>query len=47
MEQVKHDTVMRYASPESRVVLVKAQGILCVSNPEKYSTETEEGDNNW
>lgn len=47
MEQDKHNTIMRYTSPESRVVFVKAQGILCVSNPEKYSTETSEGDDNW
>ena len=52
MEQVRHDTaagesVKRYASPEVKVVFVKTQDILCVSNPERYSTETEEGDSNW
>ena len=37
MEQVKHDTavensVKRYASPEVKVVFVKAQAIICQSN---------------
>ena len=37
MEQVKHntasgDSVKRYASPEAKVVFVKAQGVLCQSN---------------
>lgn len=52
MEQVKHDTVVgnnvkRYTSPMTTVVFVKAQGILCVSNPDKYSTEMSEGEDNW
>ena len=37
-----------YSSPKTKVVFVKIQGILCSSNPkETYSTETEEGDDNW
>lgn len=37
MEKVKHgnaagDSVKRYRSPETRVVFVKAQGVLCGSN---------------
>ena len=52
MEQIKHDTVAGgcvnlYRSPEARVTFVKAQGVLCVSNPEKYSTEMNEGNDNW
>ncbi len=52
MEQVKHDTAAGdyrqwYSSPEVRVVFVKAQGILCISNPDSHSTEMEEGNDNW
>lgn len=37
-----------YSSPKTKVVFVKMQGILCSSDPkETYSTETEEGDDNW
>lgn len=36
-----------YKSPNTKVVYVKMQNILCVSKPEKYITETEEGDDNW
>ena len=52
MEQVKYETAAgkganRYASPMVKVVFVKAQGILCVSNPEEYTTEMNEGNDNW
>lgn len=38
MEQVRHDTATeyngkRYESPKARMVSVKAQGLLCISNP--------------
>lgn len=38
MEQFKHDTAAmdsekRYSSPRTKVVFVKAQGILCMSDP--------------
>lgn len=41
------DSRLRYRSPEVRVVSVKAHGILCISNPDLYSTEMEEGNDNW
>lgn len=52
MEQVKHDTVdgvseKRYTRPRAKVVFVKTQGMLCVSNPDKYTTEMEAGNDNW
>ena len=38
----------QYRSPNTKVVLVKMQGILCQSEPkETLVTEMEEGDGNW
>ena len=38
----------QYRSPNTKVVLVRMQGILCQSDPkETLVTEMEEGDGNW
>lgn len=38
----------QYRSPNTKVVLVRMQGILCQSEPkETLVTEMEEGDGNW
>lgn len=36
-----------YKSPKTKVVFVKPQSILCISNPDAYTTEMEEGNDNW
>lgn len=40
-----HET--QYMSPEVCVIALNNQDVICFSNPEKYITETEEGDDNW
>ena len=52
MKKLRHNTaaensVKQYISPKIKVVSVKAHGILCISNPDSYSTEMVEGDDNW
>ena len=55
MKKLRHNTaaensVKRYIGPMIKVVSVKAHGMLCTSNvrnPDSYSTEMEEGDDNW
>ena len=53
MKKLRHNTAAEnsvkqyYRSPMIKVVSVKAHGILCISNPEAYTTEMEEGDDNW
>ncbi len=42
-----NDIRLRYRSPEVRVIEVKTQHVLCISNPDAYITEMEEGDDNW
>lgn len=37
----------QYSSPKTKVVFVKIQDILSVSNPDVYLTEMEEGNCNW
>ena len=39
--------LLQYSSPKVKVILVKPQNILCVSNPDAYTTEMGEGDDNW
>lgn len=36
-----------YESPKIKVIEIDIQELICVSNPEKYSTEMEYGDDNW
>ena len=36
-----------YKSPKAKVVFMKMQSILCISNPDANTTEMEEGDDNW
>lgn len=52
MKKLRHNTaaensVKQYISPKIKVVSVKAHGILRISNPDSYSTEMVEGDDNW
>ena len=37
----------QYRSPKTKVVFVAGQDILSVSNPDAYTTEMEEGNDNW
>ena len=41
------DQSLRYRAPQAKVILVKPQNILCVSNPDANTTEMGEGDDNW
>ena len=41
------DSKMAYDAPQTKVVFVKMQSILCVSNPDGNTTEMTEGDDNW
>ena len=48
--QYCRNSVKQYISPKIKVVSVKAHGMLCtskLSEPDLYSTEMEEGDDNW
>ena len=53
MKKLKHNTAAEnsvkqyYRSPMIKVVSVKANGILCISKPDSYLTEMEEGNDNW
>ena len=52
MKKLRHNTaaensVKQYISPKIKVHSVKAHGMLCISNPDSYSTEMVEGDDNW
>lgn len=40
-----HDIL--YRRPEVKVVLINTHVLFNISNPEAYSTEMEEGDENW
>lgn len=37
----------QYCGPKVKVVFVVGQDILSVSNPDAYTTEMEEGSDNW
>lgn len=42
------ETKHPYRSPNSKVVFVKMQGVLCSSDPkDTYITEMEEGEDSW
>lgn len=38
---------IQYRAPQVKVIPVKPQNILCVSNPDANTTEMGEGDDNW
>lgn len=36
-----------YESPKIKAIEIDVHELICVSNPEKYTSEMEAGDDNW